>query len=213
MAWVGIGCGGLLVIAVIAISLAVGFFKRKVTEVQEDFANNPQQAAAEMIVNMNPDVEMVSDDETTGEMTIRVKSSGEEITVSYADLAEGRFTVTDGSGTTTSIGMADESKVPAWVPRYPNIAQQQSVFHQDKPDGVEGVWMFSTNDDTDALKSFFDSEMSWSSGSGGSSTSINGAEQRDFSYSGDGKELKVICGTSGAGTPTQVTLNYKETTP
>lgn len=213
MAWVGIGCGGLLVIAVIAVAIGVGMLKRKVNDLQEQFANNPEKAAAEMIVSMNPDVEMVSDDETAGEMTIRVKSSGEEVTVSYADLAEGRFTVTDGSGTTTSIGMADESQVPAWVPRYPNITAQKSVFHQDKPDGVEGVWTFSTNDTTEQIESFFDSETSWSSSSGGSSTSINGAQQKELDYSGDGKELKVIAGSGGPGTPTQVTLNYKATTP
>ncbi|MCH7227098.1 hypothetical protein [Haloferula sp. A504] len=213
MAWVGIGCGGLLVIAVIGISLVVGFFKRKVNEFQEEFANNPEKAAAEMIVGMNPDLEMVIDDETAGEMTVRVKSSGEEITVSYADIAEGRFTVTDGSGTTTSIGAVDESKIPAWVPRYPNIADQKSVFHQDKPDGVEGVWMFSTHDTTEQIEAFFDAETSWSTSSGGSSMSINGAQQQELDYSGDGRVLKIIAASSGGGGPTQVTLNYKETTP
>lgn len=213
MAWVGIGCGGLLVVAVIGIAIAVGFFKRKVNEFQENLAANPQKAAAEMIVGMNPDLEMVTDDETAGEMTIRVKSSGEEITVSYADIAEGRFTVTAPDGTTTSIGAADESKIPAWVPRYPNIANQQTVFHQEKPDGVEGVWMFSTSDTTEQIEAFFDSETSWSNGSGSSSMSLNGVQQQELDYSGDGKELKVIAASAGSGKPTQVTLNYKSTTP
>ncbi len=213
MAWVGIGCGGLLVIAVVAISLLVGMCKRKVGEFQESMAANPQKTAAEMVVKMNPDLEMVSDDETTGEMTVRVKSSGEEITVSYADLAEGRLTVTDGEGTTTTLGSADESEIPAWVPRYPAIAEQKSVFHQDGADGVQGVWVFSTNDTPDQVQEFFDTETSWSTSSGGGSTSINGATQLNRDYGGAGRTLKLIVGSRGTGQPTQVTVNYQEPKP
>lgn len=213
MAWVGIGCGGLLVVAVIAVSFLVGMCKRKVDEFQTKMTADPEKTAAEMIVKINPDLEMVADDEAAGEMTVRVKSSGDEITVSYSDLAKGRFTIKDGKGTVTSVGTADESQIPAWVPRYPNIAGQAGVYHQDGPDGVQGVWVFSTNDTPEQVGTFFDTEISWSKGGSSSTTTIGATQQLERSFSGGGRELKLSATSSGSGQPSQVTLSYEESKP
>lgn len=213
LAWVGIGCGGLLVIAIIGVAVIFGFAKRKIGEFQEKMAANPHQAAAEMIVGMNPDLELVTEDETAGEMTIRVKSSGEEITVSYSDLAEGRFTVSDGQGTVTRIGTADLSQIPGWVPRYPNIASQSSVYHQEKPGGVEGVWVFSTSDTPEQVQGFFDAETSWSNSSSGGSTTFNDVTQLNREYSGGGRDLKLLIMQQGTGQSAQITLSYSESKP
>jgi hypothetical protein len=213
VAWVGIGCGGLLVVAVLAGSLLVGMCKRKVEHFKQELASNPHKAAAEMIVRLNPDLETVADDETAGEMTIRVKSSGEEVTVSYADLAEGRFTIKDGKGTVTSIGTADESQIPSWVPRYPNIARQASVFHQDRPDGSQGVWVFTTDDTPEQVGTFFDTEISWSNGGSSSTTTIGEIQRMDRTFSGGGREITLSASSQGSGNPTQVSLSYEESKP
>src|SRR5689334_16038358 len=58
LAWIGIGCGVILVIGVIAM-FAVGFFvKRQV----DKFEDNPAMAAATLAVKLNPDLELVSSD-------------------------------------------------------------------------------------------------------------------------------------------------------
>ena len=82
LAWVGIGCGGLLVVVIIAGAILVGMAKRKYEEIRDDFATAPEKTAAEMIVRMNPDLEMVRNDEGSGEMTVLVRDTGEEVTVS-----------------------------------------------------------------------------------------------------------------------------------
>lgn len=213
MAWVGIGCGGLLVIAVLGIALAVGFFKRKVNEFQQEMAANPHKTAAEMIVGMNPDLEMVADDETAGEMTVRIKSSGEEVTVSYTDLAEGRFTVKDGKGSVTSIGAADDSQVPAWVPRHPDSAGKTGVVHKEMPDSIEGVWVFSTNDTPEEVRDFFSAGIDWSKSGSSTMTNLGSITQLEESFEGGGRELKLIAASGVDGQPTQVTVSYKETKP
>jgi len=76
LAWVGIGCGTILVILVIVVSLAV----RACVDKVEEFRKNPEKAGAEMFVRMNPDLELVSQDENAGTMTVRVKKSGETVT-------------------------------------------------------------------------------------------------------------------------------------
>jgi hypothetical protein len=213
MAWVGIGCGGLLFIAVIGIALAVGWFKRTINEFQEDMAANPERAAAEMIVKFNPDLEMVSDNETAGEMTIRVKSSGEEMTISYADLAEGRLKMKDGEGNAITAGMADVSDIPAWVPQYPRIASQTSLFQQDGPQGVEGVWMFSTRDTPEQVSDFYESNISWSTTGGGSASDLGTAASANYNFSGEGRKLQLTAASQDASGDTQVTITYSEAGP
>ena len=59
----GIGCGGLLVVGVIAVALLIGICKRKAEEVMRDFEENPTKKAAEWAARANPDFEMVSTDD------------------------------------------------------------------------------------------------------------------------------------------------------
>lgn len=212
MAWVGIGCGGLLVVAIIAIALGVGFFKRKVSEFQAEMAADPHRTAAEMIVKLNPDLEMVSDDETAGEMTIRVKSSGEEMTVSYADLADGKITVTDDDGTTTQIGKVDLSEVPAWVPRYPKVIETGAVYHQDQGGRSQGMMMFTTADTPEQVVAFYDSAIA-SASTSSSSVNLGSTTRVTRTYEDAGRKITLTAAGSGGGDPTQVTLNYESPTP
>lgn len=208
MAWVGIGCGGLLVVAVIAMSLLVGMCNRKVAEWKEDFSKDPHKAGAEMVVRLNPDLEMVSDDETGGEMTVRVKSTGEEMTFSYEDIAQGRLTMTDGEGNTTTIGMTDPSEVPAWVPVYPRVAEQVSIFQKETNGEIEGAWVFTTNDSAEDVADHFESETSWSSGTSSGSSTIGSASKVTRRFKGGGKEITLLVTEAGDGSPTQVTVSY-----
>ena len=72
LAWVGIGCGAILMVIVIAVVMVGGFFlARTVKDVAEDFEDNPGLAAARFIVKASPELEEVEVDEDAGTMTVR----------------------------------------------------------------------------------------------------------------------------------------------
>jgi hypothetical protein len=91
----GIGCGGLVVLAIIAIFVLAGKACTKINEVAGDFQKNPAKAAAMLALKFNPEVEVVSTDDTKNEITIRTKKDGETMTMSFEDVAKGKFTMTD----------------------------------------------------------------------------------------------------------------------
>lgn len=150
LAWVGIGCGGILLVAITVVILAVGWFKNKVRE----FTENPEKTAAEFFVNMHPELEKVSSDDGKGEMTIR-DTSGKETTVSYKDLAEGRLSVQDSEGNEMIFGGADLSQIPDWVPMPEDFAGGSSAFHTETNQEVAGLFHGRSKQSPEAIEEFF----------------------------------------------------------
>jgi hypothetical protein len=158
MAWVGIGCGVFVLIGIVAVVLVISWGARKVKEVAQDFEANPERAAAEMVVKFNPEMEMVSADDTAGTMTIRMKDTGEEVTLDYQDIAEGKFTVTTEEGTTTVDGgkgvvnttntAGDTTtigggggieKMPKWFDIPEGLTGWQVLMHSEKAGKVSAI--------------------------------------------------------------------------
>ncbi len=208
LAWVGIGCGGLLVIA---LGLGVyGFFlaKKKIDE----FAANPEKAAAEMIVSMQPDLKVLSQDEAKGTMTLRTKD-GEEMTLSYKDIQDGKFIVTDKDGNTTRIGSADLSQVPAWVPKAPDLTEGLSVLHSEAGGKVTGQFSGKSAMKAEDLKKFFEEQANAAGFTSFTSKNLNtgGANIHTLAMGDDaGKSLNIVI-TENAGGDTLVSTNYSET--
>src|SRR5262245_9254537 len=73
LGWILIGCGGLVVICMMAAGACFFVAKRQV----DKFQKNPTLAAAELAARLNPDVEVVSKDEDKGTLTIKNKKTGE----------------------------------------------------------------------------------------------------------------------------------------
>jgi hypothetical protein len=69
LAWVEIGCGGLLLATFVILITAVVFFSYKAVEYARKVEENPAKAAAELFVKVNPDVELVSADDQAGNAT------------------------------------------------------------------------------------------------------------------------------------------------
>lgn len=206
IAWVGIGCGGLLLIGIIVGAILFGIFAGKIKE----FAANPEKAGAEMMVSMNPELEMVSQDEGKGEMTIRTKD-GDEVTLSYKDISEGRITVKDKDGNETRIGSADLSQVPAWVPRAPDLSDAVSTFHSEGGGKATGQFSGKSSQSIEQLRTFLEGEalslgMNTSSNS---SMNANGTTVVTLDFSGDGKSLTFII-TEKPEAKTLVNTNYSE---
>ncbi len=91
LGWLLIGCLGILVVGGAVCAGGAWFVGRKVKGVVEDFEQDPVRAAAELMVKMNPEVELVSVDDAAKTMTIREKSSGQEVSLDWSQISRGEF--------------------------------------------------------------------------------------------------------------------------
>lgn len=200
--WVGIGCGSIVLIAVMVISLLIGWCAKKVG----DLGRNPEKTAAELMVKMNPDVEKVSNNDVTGEMTIRTKD-GREAIVRYKDLAHGAFGFTDSA----RFGQSDMSQIPTWVPRVPESKIVHSAFQRSDGGRNSGMYSVTSGGTVDSLDEFFKSEAAklGFNSSSQSSFSANGVQTRSASYSGGGRKIEIVI-TRNPDEDVQVNVGYEE---
>ena len=82
--WVGIGCGGLMLLGVIAmVVLGVSVFnwgrgaledatgERSLSDIVERLEDSPARTMAETVIRMNPELELLSTDDDAGTITFR----------------------------------------------------------------------------------------------------------------------------------------------
>lgn len=210
LGWVGLGCGTLLIIAVIVVSLLVGWCKRTVGDIS-DFKTNPEKAAAEMMVRLNPDVEKISQDDAKGEMTIRTKD-GQTVTMSYKHISEGRLMLKDDKGNIAEFGGADLTNVPAWVPRPPAIKSVSSSVRGSEDSKSGGQYAATSSESITDLAEHFKSEAGKLDFTSSRNTSVNadGVETKSFTYEGNGRKLEIIL-TGKPGEDVLVNVGYEET--
>ncbi len=209
IAWVGIGCGGLILLTVIAGVLLVGKCYHKFRELARPHPFH--KAAAEMMVSKNPNLIRLSGNDVSGSITFRNKSTGEQLTASYKDIAAGRITIKDASGREIPIS-SDLSKVPVWVPHYSGLVETTGVYHQEIAGKVEGMFTATTTDPPGDVAAFFKTQAGnlGLNGSSSFASSTNGGNSSlTTSYSGNGRELKVTVSRQ-SGQPASVDVTYKE---
>lgn len=213
LAWVGIGCGGLVVVGLIAV-FGLGFFavqkgKEIVTEATgsdsfqdfvADMRDNPTKKAAETVIALDPDLEIISTDDEAGTLTFVNNKTGEEATLNFEDIAEGRFSMTtdegeyridttDGGeggvtltapdGQQTRMGASTVlDDVPDWVPLYPDATSTESTYSAKSADGVNGIVTAKTADGAqkvvDHYKSLFERD-GWTIGNQSMTTAGGGS--------------------------------------
>lgn len=84
LAWVGIGCGGLLVLAVIAFAVFAMVFGPKIKEIANEAQGNPTKAVASMMVRVGAgQAEMVAEDDANLRYTVKHKKNGKLTTVYF----------------------------------------------------------------------------------------------------------------------------------
>ena len=82
MAWVGIGCGSLVLIGIIVIAAAAMFFGPKAKKLAEEMQANPTKMTASMMVKVSAgQMEMVADDDVNKRYTVRQKATGKLTTI------------------------------------------------------------------------------------------------------------------------------------
>lgn len=229
LAWVGIGCGVLLLIGFMVVVVGGFFVARKAKQVAE----NPEMFAAEMMVRANPDVELVSKDEDAKTITVKDKKTGEVTTLSLADIKDGKLTVkgadgqeanvsvgqdgfkvTDGKGKTTyQLGGGEVKDLPSWVPAYPN-GQTQGTYSSQTAEEKTAGFVVTTSDSVDQVLSFYKEKLeanglkieqtSTSSGTTGNGATLS-------AKSDDEKRTAIVMiGTGSDNKGTSATVTYVE---
>jgi len=224
LAWVGIGCGVIMVIVVVGLVIGGYFVARSVKSVAEDFEDNPGLAAARLVVKASPELEEVEVDEDAGTMTIRNTRTGELVTVNFEDIKQGRFSWTaggeevtvdvsdaesgtvkiessDGKGFQLSTGDAVTEDVPEWVPIYPGT-EPKNRGSMKTDTTVSGNYTASTDDGVDEVLDWFRNELS----AAGYEVNIN-------TYSGDKGKGGMVNGTLKGEGKTVVVIANKEDGP
>ncbi len=115
LAWVGIGCGVIVLLTIIGLIALGGYAVHKVKQAGFDPAlwkKNPTAAAAKIVTTMNPDVEVVSTDNDSQTITLKNKKTGKTVTVDLQDIKDGKFRFFDDKGkeSTISINTGSDKK-------------------------------------------------------------------------------------------------------
>jgi hypothetical protein len=230
LAWVGIGCGVILLLGSIAFAVfvyGVGSFVKKEAK---KFEENPVMAAAELALRFNPDYELVSKDEEKNTLTIRNVKTNEVVTLSAEEIKEGRFTVTteegtmrvDSSGEVRVKGKEGESasyefgagaaKAPSWMPTYPG-GKAEGSFSAQTPEGQATTFTMTTSDGVKNVLDFYERELK-AAGLTVNKTSLDANGETTggtvTGESGDGRRTAtVVVSRSGGGTQAMVNVMEK----
>jgi uncharacterized cupin superfamily protein len=231
LGWIAIGCGAILLIGLLGVGACTYYAKKKLGSVMSEFEANPEMAGAKLMVQMNPDLELVSTDDAAGTLTILNKKNGETVTISIADVKEGKFsvttdegtssvdvgdggvTVTDAQGQTATFGPGASAETPAWVPTYPN-GSIEGAYSSDSPDGRTATFVLKTSDSVADVLAFF-AERLKAEGLRAETTTYtanNAAGGTVTATSDDQKrQVSVAAGTAdGGGTAATVTYIEKQ---
>jgi hypothetical protein len=141
LAWIAIGCGVIIVLVGVVMVAGGIFVAGKAKDFAADMEKNPGLTTARTIVRLNPELEEVAVDEEAGTITVRNTRTGEEVTVDFDALADGKLSFSSGDKSMTietseegvkvsseeggeklelSTGNEVTDEVPEWVPVWPD---------------------------------------------------------------------------------------------
>jgi uncharacterized protein YneF (UPF0154 family) len=230
LGWIAIGCGVIIVLCIIGFGVMGYFVKRGINK----FAKNPTLAAAEMVVTMNPDLEMVSKDEAAGTITVKNKKTGETMTLNASDIKNGKvsfksdkgsmtvdtnakdggvFKVTDEKGHESVIsgGAAAPKNLPSFVPTYPG-GTSQGTFDAVTDEGHSGAFTVSTKDSVEQVMTSYEAQMK-SAGLKVQKSTFSAAGKDGGSVTGksddDKKQVGVMVSSDNGTTQAVVTFSDK----
>lgn len=231
LAWVGIGCGVLLVLGMMVVAAGGWFAKKQIDKVAE----NPGFAAAELLVRANPDLEVVSTDRSKNTLTVKNKKTGETLTINADDANNGNWTFTNEKGETASFGATEEGvkitnekgeettfgatpggpkNLPSWVPVYPG-GTVQGTMDSTTGEGRTLMYTVSTSNSVDEMATFYESKLK-EAGMTVEKTNMSTNDQSSTSMlsgkTGDGKREMgvIISNTPDQGTQAVVTVTDKK---
>jgi hypothetical protein len=153
LGWILITLGTLFVLGMICVAIFVGFLHHLVT--------HPEATLAHIITAANPDAEVLNTDSDAHTMRIRDRKTGEEVTLSFDDIKNGKFRMNtvdrEGKVANVEIG-GGAGKLPSWVPAYPGATAQGNFTARGEGAngmGEGGIVSFTTSDSVAQVMSFY----------------------------------------------------------
>ena len=233
LGWILIGCGGILVICLIAMGACFAFAKHKIGE----FSKNPEMNAAKLIVAANPDLELVKADDDAKTLTVRDKKTGEETTLNLDDVKNGKIKIGSGKGSATidmnggenggmsatvtdekgqqstfHAGAGGEANLPDWLPNYPG-GKATGTYDTTTPEGRAAAVTVATQDPIETVLDFYEGKLKAAGLTVQKNTSSDGGKMSGGTLSGassDQKRSATIVVTSGTdGSQAVVSFNEK----
>jgi hypothetical protein len=179
VAWIGIGCVGIVIVGIVAVVIVGTFAAKKARDFAAEAEANPTKVAAETFVRLNPEIELVASDGAAGTITVRDKKTGKVATFNYSDVEKGRLTFeTEGSrvefnadqgpggmtvktdkGETHFGASASAANVPDWVPLHPDATRIEGAFATHTAAQQAGAVSFTVPGDVDSVTQYYRSWM------------------------------------------------------
>jgi hypothetical protein len=177
LAWVAIGCLGLLVLGGVVTTIIGVFVANKVGQYAQEMEDDPIAATAKLLAAANPEIELVSADKDSKTVTFRNVKTGEEISFNYDDIENGRVsfsadgeelqvqatggeeglvTIQSDEGTMT-FGGGNAADIPEWVPVFPG-ATASGAYASEAGDQRSGAFSFESDSDLESILDFYEDE-------------------------------------------------------
>jgi hypothetical protein len=231
LAWIGIGCGVILVICLIVMVSGLYLFKTKVVD---PFKKNPTMAAAKLMVQANPDLDLVSEDDSAGTLTIHNKKTNETSTMNMNEVKEGKFKFSSDKGSAVfdvskqgiTIKAQDEKgqqstfvagggapkDLPSWLPVYPGATVQGGFSSQTTQSSAQ-QFTLTTSDGTDKVLAFYSDRLKANGLTVQPAATVAvGGQTTTGTLAGDSpdraRHVQIVATTTGD--KTQVSVSYEE---
>jgi hypothetical protein len=193
-------------------------------------SSNPAYAAAKMVATMNPDVETVSSDDSSGTITVRDKKTGKTTTLKF-DADKKTMVVTDENGKEATVklntngdkgtvevqsadgnmkfGGAGSAQMPGWMPVYPGSSPTGTFSSQSK-DGSQSTFAFKTQDAAAKVMSYYQDQLKSSGFSINMATNTPQGGMVMAEDSGKNRSLMITASSSSDGTDVSLTAIEKK---
>ena len=193
-------------------------------------SKNPAYAAAKMVATMNPDVETVTSDDSSGTITVRDRKTGKTTTMKF-DPDKKTMVVTDENGKESTVkvntdgdkgsvevqsadgnmkfGGAASAQLPAWLPVYPGSSPTGTFSSQNK-DGNQSTFAFKTSDPATKVMSYYQDQLKSSGFSINMATNTPQGGMVMAEDSGKTRTLMITATTSNEGTDVSLTAIEKK---
>jgi hypothetical protein len=229
---------GIVVVVMVGFTAMCGlggyFLMRKAKQSGFDSAlitKNPGYATAKMMVTMNPELDVVSSDDSSGAIVVREKKTGKTMTFKF-DAEKKSMVVVDEDGKSATVklntdgdksgievqssdgtvkfGTSGSNQMPAWIPTYPGSTPKGTFSSQTK-DGNQSTFAFKTSDAPAKVISYYQDQLK----SGGFNiTMTTNTPQGGMVMAEDGGKTRSVMltvgGGSGDGTDVSVTSIEKK---
>ena len=192
--------------------------------------SNPAYAAAKMAATMNPDVDTVSTDDSSGTITVRDKKTGKTTTLKF-DADKKTMIVTDENGQEATVkvntdgdkgtvevqsadgsmkfGGAGCSQMPGWMPVYPGSSPAGTFSSQTK-DGNQSTFAFKTQDAAAKVMSYYQDQLKSGGFSINMATNTPQGGMVMAEDSGKTRSLMITASSSSGGTDVSLTAIEKK---